>query len=100
MTEAEAVARTVVEAMKPLVEMLEIAEKAAQNAVDEAILPAMSESRGVSKAYEGFLNTACQPFLNGSELQSQIEIEVSKIKGVMAFAAEWNRAQSKRNGRE
>ena len=88
MTEAEAVARTVVEAMKPLVKMLEIAEKAAQNAVDEAILPAMNDSSEISKAYEGFLNTACQPFLNGSELQSRIELDLSRIKGVMAFAAE------------
>ena len=41
MTEAEAIARTVVEALKPAVDLLRIAEEAAHDAVEEALLPAM-----------------------------------------------------------
>ena len=100
MTEAEAVARTVLEALKPLVKTLAIAQKAAQNAVDEAVLPVMGDSPGISKAYEGFLKSACQPFLTTTDLHSQIEEEVSRVKGVLAFVAEWNKSQVKQIGRD
>ena len=95
MTEAEAVARTVVEALKPLTKLVDIAAKAADNAVLEAALPAMTDSPGLSKAYEGFLNSACRSFLADVELQSEIEKELAKLKGLMNFVAEWTKAHSK-----
>ena len=101
MTEAEAIARTVVEALKPAVDLLRIAEEAAHNAVEEARLPAMTDSPGISKAYEKFLQVACGPFVvREAELQSQLEIEISRIKGVLSFVAEWNKSQTKQIGRD
>jgi hypothetical protein len=101
MTEAEAIARTVVEALKPVANLLKIAEEAAQNAVEEALLPAMSDSPGISKAYEKFLQVACGPFVvRETELQSQFEVELSRIKGVLGFVAEWNKAQMKQIGKD
>jgi hypothetical protein len=101
MTEAEAIARTAVEALKPIANLLHIAEEAAQNAVEEALLPTMTKSPGITRAYEKFLQLACNPFLvRESELQSQFEIELSRIKGVLAFVAEWNKTQTKQLGKE
>jgi hypothetical protein len=101
MTEPEAVARTVVEALKPAANLVRIAEEAARNAVEEALLPAMTGSPGISKAYEKFLQVACGPFVAGeTELQSQFEIELSRLKGVLTFVAEWNKLQTKQIGKD
>ena len=100
MNEAEAVAKTVVEALKPLTRLVEIATKAAENAALEAALPAMTDVPGLSKAYEGFLSSAYRSFLADLELQSEIEKEVTKLKGLMNFVAEWTKAQSKQAMKE
>jgi hypothetical protein len=101
MTEAEAIARTVVEAFKPITALLRVAEEAAHNAVEEALLPAMTDAPGISRAYEKFLQVACGPFIvRETELQSQFEAELSRIKGVLSFVAEWNKAQTKQIGKD